>query len=215
MAQSPESAEPFAGQLIQLWSLREDVEVAAGDGAEHLSLKWNSGTEWIGDPTPLVRNVLSRMELGPVVLDNAWPAPTGPEDPDPYEVLLPVFERLSHLIVRTLGVDDLRGPLLSVVPVAEGAQLVLAGRRDGRALRTAVGLSMAFGESSVRLQTASSPHHVLIHRPEPIWVVGLLGWPVTPAVVSDALPLPAEVTDAILDYLAVAGMVVPDGDPTD
>ncbi|MET9554816.1 NADH oxidase [Streptomyces sp. NPDC006645] len=194
---------------LHLWSLSEDVVLhrTARDDRLILSSPW--GVNRLERPGPLVLEALRRMELGPVLLANALPGHPDdrPKDDTP-AILVPVLTGLSHLIVRTLGVDDLGGPLLSVFPVEPAARFTLVRLTGGKPMRlpdTAVLTSLPSGFS---LEATTSAHRVVLHRPEAAMVVALLAWPVTHEAASAALPLPPQVTEAVLCYLAAAGMAV-------
>ncbi|MFJ9032833.1 NADH oxidase [Streptomyces sp. NPDC102274] len=195
---------------MNLWSLSEDVAVATEAGGQTLVLTGRWGTERIGDAHPVVHEALRRMQLGPVLLANLEPRPGGivPRAPT-YLVLLPVLKRLSHLVVRTLGLDDLKGPLLSVFPVARPAPFAPVRLPPKRRIRMRRGVSFTLEAAGFALEAVGSPHRVLLHRPEAAWVVGVLAWPITPDQASDALPLPRSVTRGIIEYLAAAGMATP------
>ncbi|MCX5141939.1 MULTISPECIES: NADH oxidase [unclassified Streptomyces] len=206
-------ARSTGSHTVDLWSLREDVVVEPDETGEVLVLRGRLGTERISRPGPLVREALRRMELGPVLLANIEEEA---EDTDgegsTYLVLLPTLRPLSHLIVRTLGIDDLNGPLLSVSATSRHATFAPVRVPARRRLRLPGGVSLTLEKAGFVLEATGSPHRVQLHRPEAVWVVGLLAWPITPDAASAALPLPAEVTEAILGYLAAAGMAAPVGD---
>ncbi len=70
------------------------------------------------------------MQLGPVRLANVDRTP-GSGVPGCL-VLLPVLREVAHLVVRTIAMDDLLGPLLSVYPLSRDAAF-----RSARCRRTA------------------------------------------------------------------------------
>ncbi|MFC3575174.1 NADH oxidase [Streptomyces yaanensis] len=197
-------------RALHLWSLREDVVVEVDADGRELVLRSGSGTERISRPDPLVREALRRMELGPVLLANVVARIDGGDEDGREErallVLLPVLSRLSHLMVRTLSWEDLRGPLLSVVSTRPGAVFTPVRLPAQRLIRLIGGVSLTLEKAGFALNSAVSPHRVHLHRPEAVWVVGLLAWPVTPSHACAVLPLPPEVTWAMLNYLAAAGM---------
>lgn len=195
-------------QTVHLWSLCEDVVMETGP-AGGLTLTGPLGTERVDRPDPLVREALRRMELGPVLLGNVPACRTSPDDePDADAVLLPVLSRLSHLVVRTLGMDDLKGPLLSVAPLARHADFTPV-RPSGRGRWRMPGeVSLTQDGAGAVLASPGSPYRVVLHRPEAMWVAGMLAWPVTPYAIAQALPLAVEVVQAVLGYLAGAGMAV-------
>lgn len=204
-------AQPTGRHTVDLWSLHEDVLVEADETGEDLVLRGRLGTERVRRPGPLIREALRRMELGPVLLANVDDRSEGTEGAGgTYLVVLPTLRALSHLIVRTLGmITDRNGPLLSVSARSRHAVFTPVGVPDRRLLRLPGGVSLTLEKAGFVLEAVGSPHRVQLHRPEAVWVVGLLAWPITPDAASAALPLPAEVTKAILEYLAAAGMVAP------
>ncbi|WP_372347720.1 hypothetical protein [Streptomyces sp. KL116D] len=108
------------------------MTVEQGDTDDELVLRSRFGTERISAPTPVVREALRRMQLGPVLLANIstgrLPADrTGGGPGRVHLVLWPMLRRLSHLIVRTLSLEDLKGPLLSVITTRQGAGFTPVG----------------------------------------------------------------------------------------
>ncbi|MEU3411655.1 hypothetical protein ABZ760_10335 [Streptomyces sp. NPDC006658] len=194
------------GTTVDLWSLAEDVVVEPGDFEGELVLTGRWGTERVTAPHPVVEEALRRMELGPVLLANLEPGAGDAAGQDVWYCLLLHLERLSHLIVRTLGIDDLAGPLLSATPVSPVAHFALAKLPGRRPVRLPSGVSLTVGRDGVTVQSPGSSYRVLVHRPEAVWVLGRLAWPVTPDQVSAALALPAGVAERIMDYLAAAGL---------
>ncbi|MEV6949418.1 NADH oxidase [Streptomyces sp. NPDC051172] len=199
-------------RALHLWSLHEDVVIEDDGGDGELVLRSAFGTERINRPDPLVREALRRMELGPVLLANAVPRSSPPPE-GTCMVLLPALDPLSHLIVRTLSWEDLRGPLLSVVPTTRDARFTPASLSEQRLIRLIGDVSLTLEKAGFALACAASAHRVHLHRPEAIWVVGLLAWPATPSGASSVLPLPPEVTQAVLSYLVAAGMTEDCGEP--
>ncbi|MBO1334104.1 NADH oxidase [Streptomyces sp. VRA16 Mangrove soil] len=206
------------GRTVDLWSLAEDVVVEQGEREGELVLAGPWGRERVSAPHPTFEEALRRMELGPVRLANLEPDLEPEADGAPGTAgqttaehgegpcLLLQLERLSHLIVRTLGIDDLSGPLLSAMPVSPVAHFALAPLPGRELVRLPGGVSISVGRDGVCVQAPDASYRVQVHRPEAVWVLGLLVWPVTPDQASAALALPAGVTERILAYLAAAGM---------
>lgn len=204
------------GRTVDLWSLAEGVVVAPGDLEGDLVLTGPWGSERVSAPHPAVEKALRRMELGPVRLANleagcepeedGGAAPAAAGDLGDEHCLLLHLQRLSHLIVRTLSIDDLSGPLLSAMPVSPVAHFALAPLPGRELVRLPGGVSLSVGRDGLCVQAPDASYRVQAHRPEVVWVLGLLVWPVTPNQASAALALPAGVTERILDYLAAAGM---------
>jgi hypothetical protein len=199
-------------RLHHLWSLHEDTAVGWDEEGRALVLSGPRGTERIEAPTTVVAEALHRMELGPVRLANMLPATQdATAGQDSYTVVLSVLRAISHLVIRTLSVEDLKGPVLSVVPVGRSARFALAGVLPQRRVRLRTDVTITVQDSAFLLECRDLEHRVQIHRPEAMWVVSLLAWPVTPDALVDVVPLPAELTLAVLGHLAGAGMTVAAG----
>ncbi|MFE1950163.1 MULTISPECIES: NADH oxidase [Streptomyces] len=198
-------SSPMGGQPVHLWSLSEDVAVRAS--ADTVVLTGRFGSEKLDDPSPVVREVLRRMELGPILPANV--AADYADGDGVCLLLLPTLSRLSHMTVRTLSVDDLKGPLLSVSPESRQATFDPEELSGDDLLRLPRDVRLTLGDAGISLASPASLHRVVLHRPEAVWVVAMLAWPVTPGAATEALPLHPDVTDGILRYLAAAGMAQP------
>ncbi|MEV6753663.1 hypothetical protein [Streptomyces sp. NPDC051214] len=215
------------GRLRHLWSLREDVVVESDALTGSLVLTWDHGTARMASPGPTVLEVLRRMQLGPVLLGNALVDNAlvgdgeGGRDRDAkvYFMMRPVFGRFPHLLVRTLGLDGLSGPLLSIAPLADvggepapqadagGASLTVLPLDQARPIRLFLGLSFAFDPLTATFESRTATHRLVIHRQEAMMVFALaLARPVTLQAITAVLPLPGDVTEGILCYLAAAGV---------
>ncbi|MER7765574.1 NADH oxidase [Kitasatospora sp. NPDC096140] len=196
-------------QVVHLWSLDEDVAVVPGDGETETVLSGRWGVQRLRvDGYGLVREALRRMQLGPVRLSNVeHPPGTGGGVP-PDRILLPALRQVAHLVVRTLAMDDLVGPLLSVYPLSPKAAFTLVGL-PVRRLRLVLGASLVVRTEGVVLETPTSPYRVVVHRPEAFWVIGMLARPCLLEDAVAALPLPPGVTRGVIGYLRAAGMAVP------
>src|SRR5579871_6137603 len=119
------NSSPTAATGRELWSLREDVSLEGDPFRDPVRLRGRWGDITIPRSSPLVRETLHRMSLGPISLENATSAVAMPPDGtyrDPAEAraqvteLYDVLERLQPLIVRSLA-QKTGQPLLSVVPL--------------------------------------------------------------------------------------------------
>ncbi|MWA13328.1 hypothetical protein [Streptomyces sp. BA2] len=224
------------GRLRHLWSLREDVVVESDALTGALVLTWDQGTARMASPEPTVLEVLRRMQLGPVLLGNALVDDgEGGRDRDAkvYFMMRPVFGRFPHLLVRTLGLDGLSGPLLSIAPLADAgrvsrldtggvfpadagrppladggqASLAVVPLDQARPIRLFLGASFAFDPLTATFESCTASHRLIIHRQEAMMVFALaLARPVTPKAITAVLPLPADVTEGILCYFTAAGV---------
>lgn len=200
---------------VHLWSLSEEIGIeddASGDG---LVLTGPDGIDRVPEVSPLVREALRRMQLGPVLLTNLAPERArgcAPDEPLPAggdPGLSRVLASITHLVVRTLAIDDLGGPLLSAFPLSSPAPFFPVRPPPRRAVRMASGVSLAQESDGIAMWSATASHRVLLHRPEAALVVSLLGWPVTPEDAADALPVPGAVPPGVIGYLTAAGMARP------
>ncbi|MGW5276749.1 NADH oxidase [Streptomyces sp. NPDC004044] len=199
-------------RMHHLWSLREDTVVGWDEEGRTLVLSGPQGTERVEDPTPAVAEALRRMELGPVLLANLLQPNGGAvRGHDTYTVVLSALRGISHVVIRTLSLEDLKGPVLSVVPVGRTARFSLVRLSAQRRVRLRPTVTITVRGDVFLVQCRTLEHRVEIHRPEAMWVVSLLAWPMTPDAMVEVLPLPAELTLAILAYLAGAGMTVATG----
>ncbi|MEU3738827.1 NADH oxidase [Streptomyces sp. NPDC032198] len=205
------------GRLRHLWSLREDVEVESDAVTGSLVLTWDQGTARLARPEPTVLEVLRRMQLGPVLLGNALVDDgEGGRDRDAkvYFMMRPVFGRFPHLLVRTLALDGLSSPLLSIAPLSEvgGASLTVVPLDQVEPIRLFLGLSFAFDPLTAVFESRTASHRLVIHRQEAMMVFALaLARPVSLLAISAVLPLPADVTEGVLCYLAAAGVAAQPG----
>ena len=125
---SAENRSSAAAGRYELWSLREDVRLEGDPVRQLVRLRGRWGDITIPRPSPLVRETLNRMGLGPVSLENAASAavtPAGETSGETDEAraqlaalaeLHDVLEHLQPLIVRSLAQESGQ-PLLSVIPL--------------------------------------------------------------------------------------------------
>jgi hypothetical protein len=149
------------------------------------------------------------MELGPVRLSNVLqPREPATAGQDSYTRVLSVLRAISHLVIRTLSMEDLRGPVLSVVPVGRTPCFVVTRVPPQHRVRLRHDVTISVQGNAFLLECRALGHRVQIHRPEAMWVVSLLAWPMTPDALVEVALLPAELTLEILGHLAGVGMTV-------
>jgi hypothetical protein len=203
------SPEDCPLRLHHLWSLCEDTAVGWDEEGQALVLTGPQGTERIEAPATVVADALHRMELGPIRLANPLqPRNEAAAGPDSYTAMLSVLREISHLVIRTLSLEDLRGPVMSMVPACRTARFALARVPSQRRVRLRPDVTITMRGNAFVLECRALEHQVQIHRPEAMWVVSVLAWPTTPDALVEVAPLPAELTLSILDHLAGAGLAV-------
>ncbi|MEU2893655.1 NADH oxidase [Streptomyces albidoflavus] len=201
---------------VHLWSLSEEIGIEDDSSGDGLVLTGPDGVDRVPEVSPLVREALRRMQLGPVLLANLAPERgrgCAPDEPLPAAGgdpgLSRVLASITHLVVRTLAIDDLGGPLLSAFPLSRSAPFTPVRPPPRRAVRMASGVSLTQESGGIAMWSAAASHRVLLHRPEAALVASLLGWPVTPEDAADALPVPGAVPPGVIGYLTAAGMARP------
>jgi len=222
----------------ELWSLREDVQVelAPGDGPVLLRSRW--GDVRVQRPSPVVREAIHRMRLGPISLENviagparrvgttggprggawggAWGGDGGGDgaEADRGSGYHPQRTHLYQVLasLQPLIVRSLGmdngQPLLSVVPLTPRSRFRPVLLPPDVPVRLSAFAELRTNGNEFQLESPLSLHRVLLHRPEAIWLVGALGRAVTPAACDAALPRRSSVTAEALAFLAAAGMVV-------
>ncbi len=190
----------------QLWSLREDVlvEWESPDGDVVLHSRW--GDVSLPRPGAVVCEALRRMSLGPVALENiVGEAPGQLAERTRLHLLL---DRLQHLVVRSLGLDDAR-PLLSVVPLAPQSRFRPTAIPAGLPVRMSRFATLRTDGHDCHLESPLSLHRVVLHRAEAMCLIGALSRPTTPAAATTlAASNSGPLTPHALSYLAASGMVV-------
>lgn len=197
-APSPEDA----GGGGELWSLREDVHVLATRAALVLRSRW--GSVRLSQPSPVLREALRRMELGPARLENV----PGTSELAQRVALLVDLRRLGGLVVRSVGAADGGSPLLSVVPTAADATLNPTVVPAGVPLRLSrFAMLRQAGGGSV-LESPLSSFRVVLDRPEAGWLVTTLAGATTAEAALARLPFTGGTGQALLSHLVATGMVL-------
>jgi hypothetical protein len=195
---------------LPLWSLREEVTVETyADGK--LVLRCADTAEAVRCADPVLYEVLRRMTLGPVLLSNvdaslAHPATRDPATPPTWAPpVWSALRRLSHLVVRSLGTDDEKGPLLSVFTPSRDTAFDPVRLPEAAPLRLSPFATVRSRAGALVLESILTPFRVVLHRPEAAWSARVLTHPINPATVV-TLPLAPAAAPDILAYLAAAGM---------
>ncbi|MFJ8469286.1 hypothetical protein [Streptomyces swartbergensis] len=190
--------------MYALWSLREDVSLRAARGGD-VDVVSDWGVDRLLNPHPLVSRALERMTWGPTRLENVTDDRHGAEHP----LLVPVLRQLSHLVVRSLALDDRGGPLLSVVPVSRvvaGGGFCPVRATPQQRVRLTEDVAIWSGANGPLMTSATSRYSVEMHRQEVQAVVRAIDGPQQSGCAVDRLPAPVELTCGILGYFAATGM---------
>lgn len=197
---------PTQGPVRSLWSIREDSFVETEGDESVLHTRW--GDMQITSDDKLVHELLRRMSLGPIALENVLPDAPGPDGDLRRARLMLLLQRIHSVVIRSLALQDADQPLLSAVPIARAASFTPVLLRPDRPLRLSRFASLRTGTEGLVLESSLSLYRVVFHRPEALWVVAALGRATTLAAAAPLVPLPAEVVRDIAAHLASTGMVV-------
>lgn len=214
----PAQVEAHVPSGRPLWSLLEDTLVE-GDG-DTLTVHGRWGAIEVPDPSPVVREALHRMSLGPVALENiswlhdnhvSWKSGTSTAAPEPcptWRRLKSTLDSLGGCVVPSLGLADGAGPILSVVAVAGDAVFRLPHVRRS----APIGLP---GRSEIQglngdqaLTCPGMAYQVVLHRsPVPEIAKLLLDRRSTAAGVAESLQLDHSLVGDVVAYFAGAGLL--------
>lgn len=212
------TTDPHGGvaESIPLWSLTDDSLVEIGeDGSLVVVTRW--GEFDFAGSGPLVRESLRRMALGPISLANvtsAWEPDERTPDleeelswtAEGVEALHQVLKELGGSVVRSLGLADGKGPLLSVIPVGLAPVFtpdVIPAARPIRLSRFSFLRSDADG---MVLESPSARYRVVLFRPWAIHVAAMLATAKPVADVAAMTGIAVSVVRAIVSYLVAAGV---------
>jgi len=197
-----------------LWSLLEDAFV--DEGTEHLVVHGRWGAIEIADTSPLVREALHRMSLGPVALENIsalhenfvrWKTGSGPCLI--WRKLKNTLDQLGGCVVASLGLDDGAGPILSVVAVTKDAVFTLPHIEDDEPVRMRKGTEIERLNGDQALACPGLAYQAILHSaPATEIAKSLLDAETSIAVVAEALQLEKTLVADVVAYLAGAGLVV-------
>ncbi|MET9628466.1 hypothetical protein ABZX92_13465 [Lentzea sp. NPDC006480] len=198
-----------------LWSLIEDAFVV--EGAEHLTVHGRWGAIEIADTSPLVREALHRMTLGPVALENIsvlhenfvrWKNGSGPCLI--WRKLKHTLDQLGGCLVPSLGLNDGAGPILSVMAVTGDAVFTLPHILDDEKITMRPGTEIERLNGDQALACPGSQYQVILHSaPATEIAKSLLAGETTIAQVAESLQIEQSLVADVVAYLAGAQLVVP------
>src|ERR1700677_1706980 len=216
---SAENRSSAAAGRYELWSLREDVRLEGDPVRQLVRLRGRWGDITIPRPSPLVRETLNRMGLGPVSLENAASAavtPAGETSGETDEAraqlaalaeLHDVLEHLQPLFVRSLAQESGQ-PLLSVIPLTMRSRFRPVPLAPGAPFRLSVYACLRADGREYIMESPLSLHRVVLHRAAAMRLIAPLASPITPAAFAAALSPAEPAAMSVLEYLAAVGMVV-------
>nr|WP_237439948.1 SagB family peptide dehydrogenase [Amycolatopsis rubida] len=203
-----------------MWSLSEDalLEVDAAGAALLVVTRW--GEFDVSDADGPARELLRRMELGPVFLGNVTGIVPGGREPGTAVAgregggpagFERVLDRVSGAVVHSLGLANGRRPLLSAIPVV--ASPVFAPRRIGplRKARLSRFAALRSADDALVLESPRADFRVVLTQPAAAQVAASLAAPATAAEIAERVASPVSVVADIVGYLVAAGVVLAAG----
>lgn len=198
------------GPVTELWSLRPDVLVTDRPGKPAVRLRSRWGDTVIRPATPLVRDVLRRMQLGPTRLANALDSGRKPEPAAAADraAVLRVLTAIQPLVVRSLTTSTGDLVLLSVEPIAAAARFQPRPVAPDLPVRLSRFTVLRATGGDLLAESPLSLHRVVLHRDEAAAVASALARPRTPAELAEVLPIEEPLLRAAVAYLIAAGTAV-------
>lgn len=196
---NPESAGAVS-RAVPLCSFDEDVLVEENhSGVLVVATRWGEFT--IDDPEGVVCESLRRMLLGPISLDNVAPRGSGAR-----ANLDAKLEVLSGSVVRSLALGDGVGPVLSVLPGAEGTSFHPVVVRLDEPLRLSQCAAIRPFDGALLAESSLSGFRVLLHKPLAMRVVGALATGTSVAALGRDLGIAEGVVGDLIGYLVSSGI---------
>ncbi|RZQ61301.1 SagB/ThcOx family dehydrogenase [Amycolatopsis suaedae] len=194
---------------MPLWSLTEDTLVEVSDDGRLVVVTRQAEFE-IGEAAPVVVESLRRMALGPISLSNVTSPARRPAATDPPEspVLTRVLDRLSGSVVRSLGLRDGRGPLLSVLPVGLAPPLAPRPVPDHVPVRLSRFAVLRPVGGLLVLECPRSHFRVQLARSAATRVAAVLSTPASITDLAGRTGVARHVVADVVAYLAAAGVVL-------
>ncbi|WP_414944980.1 SagB/ThcOx family dehydrogenase [Amycolatopsis sp. cmx-11-32] len=203
-------------ETIPLWSLTDDSLVEIGeDGSLVVVTRW--GEYDFDRAEPLVRESLRRMALGPISLANvtsSWePVEREPDlegelswTAEGADALRQALKELGGSVVRSLGLADGRGPLLSVIPVALTPVFAPVEIPAARPIRLSRFCSLRSDAYGMGLESPSARYRVVLYQPWAVHVAVTLATAKSVGEIVGMTGIEPGVVGAIVSYLVAAGV---------
>lgn len=200
-----------------LWSLLEDAVVVTDPERGRLTVRGRWGDIEVRDGTPLVREALHRMTLGPVSLENipalyenfaTWKS--GGDGPCPvWRRLKETLDLLGGCVIPSLGLDDGAGPILSVLATAGDAVFTLPHISHTQPISILPDTNIERLNGDQAMVCPGLPYQVTLHRaPAAEIAKSLMHTESTIIDIANNLQLDRLIVADVVAYLAGAGFIV-------
>ncbi|KDN18848.1 SagB/ThcOx family dehydrogenase [Amycolatopsis rifamycinica] len=202
------ASESPEGQVetVRLWSLTEDTLLEAGDDGSLVAITWWGEYEF-ADTAEGVRESLGRLALGPVSMANL--AVSGRARSDEWRgSLRKVLTRLSGSVVRSLALNDGRGPVLSAIPVTQFPVFPDGPLPPGRQVRLSRFTALRADEGALLAESPGARYKVALFRPPAVLIASSLAAPTTVEQLAATTGLAPVVVADVVEFLVAAGVVL-------
>lgn len=192
---------------VQLLSLSEDVlvETSEQNGSLVVVSRWSEIA--VVDPDETIRELLRRMALGPVTIDNVLPG-KGPGTRPDSDQLDDLLARLSGAVVWSLGLPDGQTPVLSAVPTAAAPRFELAEVARELPLRLSRFASLRACNGELAVESPVAGYRVCLHRSMAAGLATALAEPRTLVELAALTGVELPVAHDVVAHLTAAGVVV-------
>ncbi|WP_216214616.1 hypothetical protein [Amycolatopsis aidingensis] len=208
---------PFGRPLFSL--LEDAIVLTEGDRRLIVSGPW--GDVEVADRSPLVREALHRMSLGPVSLGNIpalaqefdhWQATGAPGTQ--WMRLKATLDALGGCVVNSLGLFDGGGPILSLVAEVPDAVFDCVSVPHRAEVRVRAGTALEDIRAEQVLRCPGLAYRVVLHRAPATEIAKcLLSGRTTITEVADGLQLAPPVVGDVVAYLAGIGFLLVEAAP--
>jgi len=193
-------------ETVRLWSLTEDTLLEAGDDGSLVAITWWGEYEF-ADTAEGVRESLGRLALGPVSMANL--ANSGRARTDEWRrSLRKVLTRLSGSVVRSLALNDGRGPVLSAIPVTQFPVFPDGALPPGRQVRLSRFTALRADEGALLAESPGARYKVALFRQPAVLIASSLAAPTTVEQLAATTGVAQAVVADVVEFLVAAGVVL-------
>lgn len=201
-AESPEGH----AETVRLWSLTEDTLIEAGDDGSLVAITWWGEYDFPGTADS-VRESLGRLALGPVSMANL--AVSGQAAGDDWRLSLrKILTRLSGSVVRSLALNDGRGPVLSAIPVTQFPVFPDGPLPAGRQVRLSRFTALRADDGALLAESPGARYKVALFRPPAVVIASALAAPATVEQLAENTGVAPAVVADVVEFLVAAGVVL-------
>ncbi|HEY3467300.1 MAG TPA: SagB/ThcOx family dehydrogenase [Amycolatopsis sp.] len=201
-AESPEGH----AETVRLWSLTEDTLIEAGDDGSLVAITWWGEYDFPGTADS-VRESLGRLALGPVSMANL--AVSGQAAGDDWRLSLrKILTRLSGSVVRSLALNDGRGPVLSAIPVTQFPVFPDGPLPAGRQVRLSRFTALRADDGALLAESPGARYKVALFRPPAVVIASALATPATVEQLAENTGVAPAVVADVVEFLVAAGVVL-------